>query len=1157
MRTILMLFCSTIFSFTPADIISQNAKITINQDKTVSVDEIFDIIQSQTTYTFIYRSDLFKEIPSVTLNKSTIKVKDLLSKVISTNQYSFELLKDNTIVIEKKVARVIQEEITGNVTDEKNSPLAGVSVLIKGTRRGTLTDFDGDFKIKGLKTTDVLIFSSMGFEKQYIEVGDKKVINVVLKESSNELDEIVVSGKKTVNTGYQVLSKAKSIGSYEVVGSDVIETKFQTNILDRLEGTVSGLSLYRGTPVIRGVSTLNGEDYPLIVLDGAVYEGDLESINPNDIENVTVLKDATAASIYGVRSANGVIVVTTKRGIVGKPTLSYSSSFQIEPLPSRSYQNLMSSPEFVDYQIDVFNATVSDTRKTSTLALDEVNTLLYAHEDGLISTEYLNSELDKLRNLDGYDQVVDELLTPKITQQHNLALRGGTEKHQYALSLNYSSRGSFEKDRPVEQLGLNVKNYFKFNDWFKFDISLLGSYGFSDYYSGVSGIALLGASRLPYEVLRDENGNPAEWNYIKSDSEIERLISLGLLDQSYYPLNQLKEVKTSSKSPSAVINVGTEIKLSESLGLELRGQLGYGKTHSEIYASEDSYNVRNMINDATQIINGEVINNIPYGGQITETFYDRNSYTLRAQLNYSKTFKEKHDVNVILGGERSKAVTESYGFKRYGYDPESLSFTDVDEATLVAGIQTTQSVLGTFTLGGQTIYQNTDSRYISGYANVSYMYDDKLGFNVSARMDESNLFGKNPKYTYRPLWSFGSNYIVDTESLSLPWLNRLKVRATYGISGNVFDNSGPFAIASISTILNEAGETQANITSPPNEDLRWEQTYITNIGIDYELFSKKLSGSIEFYNKRTVDAVAYVDSDPILGWTSLPKNYASLNNRGIELQISPKFITTDDFRWSGNLILSYNRNKVTEFVEERTTYVYDYVSENQLREGQELNTLYAIRYAGLNDKGAPTAYKADGTLVNSYLDLSPEDLVDKGTYDPPYHASLSNNITYKQFNLSFLFIYYGGHVQRDVAAGYYPTFRYPYELTRNIDKVHLNYWKQPGDEADINKSPGINWDNASNPNQVLSSQRNIWTYADVNVQKADYVKLRNITLAYTVPKIILDKVNLSSLRLTLDVRNPFRWANNRNNLDPEVWTEDGSRGTAIMPTYTFAINLNF
>jgi len=1150
MRTVLLLFCSTIFSFTPINVISQNAKIVIKENKKVTIDEIFDIIQTQTDYTFIYQSNMFKDFPKVALKKSTIKVNDLLSSAISNDEYHFELLKHNTIVIEKKVPKLIQELITGTVTDENKNPLVGVTVLIKGTRKGVVTDYDGDYVINTLKTNDILVFSSIGFETKEIKVGDKRKINVVLKESLNELGEIIISGKQQVNSGYQVLSKAKAIGAYSSVGAEVIESKFQTNILERLEGTVSGLSLYRGVPVIRGTSTLNGETYPLIILDGVPYEGDLESIHPNDIENVTVLKDATAASIYGVRSANGVIIVTTKRGVVGKPSVSYTVTYQMEPLPSRSYQNLMSSLEFIDYQVDVFNKTLTNTRLDSRIAMDKVNTLLFANADGLISDSELNSELNRLKGIDGYSQVEDELLNMKVTQQHNLSLRGGSETHQYALSLNYLSTGSHEKDRAVNQIGINIKNYFKFNDWFKLDVGVIGSQSSSDNNVGISGVSLLGASRKPYQVLRDEEGNPAEWNYLKSREEIDRLIGLGLIDQSYYPLNELNQQQQIRRSPSININVGAQFKLSKNLNLELRGQTEIGNSYVKNYYKEDSYQVRGMINDATQIVDGEIINNIPHGGQITETYSDRKSYTLRAQINYAKTFSKKHDVNVFLGGERRQAVSNSGGYTRYGYDDNNLTFSPIDEATLRERIRSTEAILGTYLIGSQPSYSNSDSRYISAYTSATYMYDDKLGLSASARIDESNLFGTNPKYRYRPLWSFGANYIVDTKSLSLPWLDKLKIRATYGISGNVYDASGPEVITAVSSTPNSVGETQAYIESPPNEELRWEQTNITNIGIDYELFSNRISGSIEFYNKSTKDAIGDVASDPILGWPNLPKNYASLNNKGIEFQIYSQNVNTEDFQWGSNFIFNYNVNKVTEVNDLIGTTAFRYLFFDQARKGQELNTIYSVRYAGLDEAGAPTVYLADGSIESSYSDLQLEDLIDEGTYDPPYHASLTNNITYKQFNLSFLLVYYGGHVQRDVAAGYYPTYKYPWELRNNLDKIHLNYWKQPGDEEDLYKSPAI-------IERGASGTKGIWSYANIHVQKADYIKMRNISLGYNVPKLALEKMNLSSLKLVLDIRNPFIWANNRNNLDPEVWSGSSSRGTPIMPTYTLGLNLNF
>ncbi|MDO5973777.1 SusC/RagA family TonB-linked outer membrane protein [Flavivirga jejuensis] len=1146
MRTALLLFCSTVFSFTSIDVISQNAKIVINEDKTVTVDQIFDILQAQTDYTFIYRSDMFKDFPAVHLKKSIIKANDLLLHAISNDDYSFELLEDNTIVVEKKsdVSKVIQEKITGQVTDEAGIPLPGVTIAVKGTNKGVITDFDGSYSIAVSSTKTVLVFTSLGFEPQEIMVEGKTVINVIMKESLNELDEIIV-------TGYQTISRERSTGSYSTVNSKKIESKVQTNILARLEGAIAGFSLYRGTPVIRGTATLNASTLPVVVVDGAPFEGDLESINPNEIKSVTVLKDATAASIYGVRSTNGVIVITTKGGVVGKPVFNYASTLQVTPLPDRSYSNLMSSSEFIDYQMYIFDEALSGSRQNSRLEVNEVNKLLYTREDGEITEAFFNSEIERLRGLDGYSQVEDELLNDRITQQHNLSLRGGSEKHQYAVSLNFQNTGSYEKDRSVDKIGMTIKNNFQLADWLELDTGVIGSYNSYDNNVGVSGLTLIGASRLPYEMLKDDNGNAVRWEDYKSFEEVDRLIGVGLLDESYYALNQLDTRTQTYKNPYVNLNIGAKIDFTESLNLEVRAQTEISRSSLTDYSSIENIQVSRLINNAAQIdSNGIITYNIPEGGQVTETFGESYSSTIKAQLNYAKVFKDKHDINLLFGAEKRKIINGQKGYKRYGYDPDNFSYTNIDEVGLSSGIFGAQiPPYGYFRYASVVPETFEDeNRYVSFYGNGSYMFDDKLGVNASIRMDQSNLFGTDPKYQYVPLWSVGASYRFNTESSS--WLDRLKVRATYGINGNVAKDVGPFIFTQVGSVNNYiTNEKQAYVLSPPNRSLRWEKTNTTNFGIDYSLFSNKISGSIDVYNKNTTDVLGNVNTDPTLGWASVLKNYASINNKGIEFQINSQNIANKNFKWNTNLLFSYNKNEITHLVHTGQS-VYNQVIGLQQLVGQPMNSLYSIRYAGLNDEGAPTAYKKDGSIVNSLEGLEIEDLVNSGTYTPPYHASFSNSITYKQFDFSFLIVYYGGHVQRDVAAGFYPTFTNPYTFNTNLDRIHANYWKQPGDEANIYTSP-------AHLSGTGDSVRPLWEYADLHVQKADYAKLRNISLAYNLPQSFLEASKITNAKLVFDVQNPLSWNNNRNNLDPEAWTDQGSRGTAIMPTYTFGINLNF
>ena len=1127
---LLLLLCFTILGFKPIDIISKNVRITIEEDKTVSVNEIFDMVKSQTGYSFVYKSDLFNGYPKVVLKKGVFKAKNLLDMSLSKGKFIYGFSEGNTIVIQEKSKSININQtrtVKGVVTDEEGVPLSGVDVFEKNTPGETTKD-DGTYEISLSSSSEdiIIVFSFRGLLTQEVKVGKQAVINVVLKKDLTNLNEVLM-------TGYHSLSKEESTGSYSTVNAEAIENRVQTNILSRIEGAANGVSLYKGTPVIRGGATFSADNTPLIVVDGVRYEGDLEAINPKEIENITILKDASATSIYGVRSANGVIVITTKGGYVGGPTFSYSSTRQLTPLPDRSYANLMSSSEFIDYQMYIFDkAYDSNIRQNSALAQNQVSKLLYDREDGNITEEYFNSEINRLRGVDGYEQVENELLTNKITYQHNFSMKGGSDKHQYSLALNFTTTGSNEVNNSVDRIGFNTKNSFQLTDRVDLDLSVIGSYNSSDNYTGISGLDLLGGSMVPFQTLKDENGDLSQWEYIKSSEEVNRLNSLGLIDETYYPLKELKTHQVTYENPYININIGGKFDFTKSLNLELRGQTEIGNSHTKDFSSEENYLIRKLINDASQFEDdGDLIFNIPYGGRVIEKTIGQQSYTLKAQLNYNNLFKQKHDVNVFIGAERRQVINTTHGFARYGYDNDRLFFSAVNEATLRSSvILGTNSYDGTFQFTGvDPASTYIDDKYVSFYGNGSYEFDGNLRFNASIRVDQSNLYGTNSKYQYRPLWSIGANYRINTDSIS--WLDLLKIRSTYGINGNVYRESDLYTIFEVSPSDN---------INTVEEALRWEKTNSTNVAIDYSLFSNRISGSIDFYNKKTTNLIGNLVNDAT-------ENYASMNNKGFEFQLHSKIIDDTDFKWSANYLFSYNKNEIKELNVSETSV--DSYFGLQAREGKPFNSIYSINYAGLDETGSPTAYKADGTIVSTLEELEYNDLIHEGTYNPPYHMSLSNEIKYKQFEFSFLLVYYGGNVQRDVAAGFYPSFSNPYDLNNNLDRINLNYWKQPGDEEDIYISPAYK---ATDDNAT-----DLWKYANIHVQKADYIKLRNIALAYNLPNVILDKMKISGLRFSFDVQNPLRWASNRNNLDPEVWNNQNNRGAVIMPTYTLGVNLNF
>ena len=434
---------------------------------------------------------------------------------------------------------------------------------------------------------------------------------------------------------------------------------------------------------------------------------------------------------------------------------------------------------------------------------------------------------------------------------------------------------------------------------------------------------------------------------------------------------------------------------------------------------------------------------------------------------------------------------------------------------------------------------------MSFYGNASYTYDRRTTLTGSIRIDQSNLFGTDPKYQYKPLWSVGLQHII-LENRGV--LDRLAGRLTYGINGNVAKDTGPYMIVADNGTNYYTNEYQAYVKSAPNPTLRWEKTKLANVGVDFNLFGNRLNGSLEFYNKATSDLLGNRLIDSTFGWTSLLLNYGSMVNRGVEFSLQSEIVRTRDFSFGIDFLFSYNKNKLTQ-IDNSGTSASSWYSSYQNREGYPMSSIFAIRYAGLDSEGNPTAYKADGTVVNSVNDLEAEDLVYKGTTNAPYSSSLTARFAYKNFDLSMMFVYYGGNVMRDVASSYqftmYPVLNY----ASNMDRDRLKFWQKPGDELDPDMNPAFQYQNGK-------TCSGLWQYADKHIERGDYIKLRDITLGYTFPRQWLSGARIQGLRLNLQIQNAFYWAANKKNLDPEVATPS-SRGQHIPATYTFGVALDF
>ncbi|MDN3663847.1 SusC/RagA family TonB-linked outer membrane protein [Algibacter miyuki] len=1169
MRIFLLLLSTAVFSFSTVNSLAQN-KITINSSKLVSVDEVFKIIMDQTDYHFMYPVGIFKDTPKVQLKKGTIKIKDLLKQSIAAAQFGVVLSANNTIVIKKRSEQQ-QRQVFGIVKDKEGVPLPGVVVLIKGTNNGVSSNFEGKYKITVPDITSVLVFSCMGYETKEVIVDEQKVINIILNEDISDLDEVLI-------TGYQKISVNRSTGATSNVQAETIERKGNSNLLESLEGQVAGLGFFSDPTQegvtkfdIRGVTSLVGDSRPLIIVDGFPLEANISTINPYEVESVTFLKDAASTSIYGARAANGVVVILTKRGKSGKLDINYRSFLTTSSSPDLSYRlNRVSSADLVEIQKLAagsnphtyewrYNNAPSSASSFAEAASLVYNTMGLLNE-GTITQGEADATLENLKNIDNLNQLQDHFFQSSFEQQHNISISGGGERNTFRTSLNYTTAETDRVGSNSDRIILDVLNNFKIND--KLDFDLIGNVVLNNSKSTPVPDNLIFGGINSYEEIIDENGNflPVRIRGIntglttrgwsagsKEPFEVERLIGAGLLDETYYPLKELGAYTTDVNELSVRLQSMLNIKFTDALSGHVAFQYEAGNVKSKKISSSESFEVVNLINNTTPLTYSGSPDelNVPLGARLTETRSNRNSYTLRGQLDFNKTLS-KHEISAIAGSEVRNVFDTQTVVDKFGYDDATLLFASLNTRDLEERMTNVYIPGGRVNSGIRFAddFSESTNRYFSLYGNLTYAFDDKYIISGSARVDQSNLFGTDPEYRYKPFWSVGGKWRVKEESFfDMPMINKLDFRMSYGINGNVSNNSGPFNIARYITASRAGGVQSLYISSPAISDLRWERTGTTNFGMDVSFLNDKINLGLDYYIKKTTDLLANGKTNPTQGFSTLVRNDADIINKGIEVVLSTKNITTDNFSWSSFLTFRYNKNRVSKSYSDEEHA--GNASGLRNYEGAPANTLWYFDWNGLNEDGNGTIKAANGEIIplNSAFRTASsvvvDDLVNAGTVEPIYTGAITNTFAYKNLKLSFMFIGNGGHVLVKDSYNGLTVGRYPTNLTLDA----ANAWKEPGDE-NITDVPAVN--------QQSTYARIAMTNSTKNVVDADYLKLREIILTYEVPKEILN----FGVQFNLKANDLFYVAKNKEGIDPENHGI-GRRYFPNNPTYSLGVLLNF
>jgi TonB-linked SusC/RagA family outer membrane protein len=1149
--------------------ISQNVSYSGNH---VSLKQLFEVIEKQTGYVVGYNEAVLAGTKLVNVNARNLSLLAFLDQILKDQPLNY-IIKSKSIVISRDNQAAFlpggsfdaaaflapPADITGRVVDSVGGPVPGIYVIVKGTRNATTTGDNGEFRLKGVAPEAVLQVSGVNIELQELAVNGRTDITIRAVIKVGLLSELTLS---TVSNGYQTISKERSTGAYAKADMNIVADRSGSmNILQRLDGLMPGLVVNPApnrTPYqVRGLTTIgaptsNGLGFsgtnpsPLFVVDGIPLDADqVGSINPQDVRDVTLLKDATAASIWGARAANGVIVIVTKKGTTNsKLKVNYDGFMNIQGRPDFDYMPMLSSKQYIDVSKSIFNSpggtylaaypwqTVSTYVNSGSVGVPPHELIQYNLSRGLITQAQADKSLDSLSALDNHGQISDLLYRSASLMNHTLSLSGGGNMHSFYGSLAYTDTKSTAPGEKNTSYKINLRQDFKVTP----GINIFLITDLTQTNTGAKNNLTSDYTFYPYQLFRDGNGKNISMPYLKAVSDSTRLAfeARSRINLDYNPLDDYNYVTTKGDNMLARVTGGASIKLYK--GLRFEGTYGYVKGSTKTTTLEDlnSYAVRSEIVSFT--VSPTATSTPTYylptnGGRYTVRNSNIRNWTVRNQLVYDNRW-DKHEITALAGQEAQEQLATGTASRVRGYNGSLLTQGSVNYTQLASGIAGTifQNSNGGSVLGNDAFSSTeTSSRFLSYYGNLAYTYNRKYAINGSIRTDQSTLFGKDKGAQGKPLWSAGAKWIMTNEDFmrSLSWIDLLAVRATYGYTGNS-PNPGVAASFDIVSPSNNGffpGGTGLGISTPGNAKLTWESTQTINFGLDIAVLKGRLNAVIDLYRKKTSNMLGALPLNSLTGYGgNVVGNIGDMTNKGIEVMLNSQNIRTKDFSWNSSLVLAYNKNyidKVVTFVKYTTgaqmttaAIVQDYPAY----------AVFAYDFAKLDALGDPMIYLKDKSMTKALNIAKPEDMVFMGTYQPVWNGGFSNQFRYKNFSLFANMVYSLGHVMRRERQ-----LMFNGQLRRNISTDFLNRWQQPGDE-DKTDIPSY----VPNPS-TAGARRNTdyFTYGDNNVVSASYIKIRDITLSYDLPKSITSKLRAERIAFRAQLSNLMVWTANKDKIDPE------------------------
>ncbi|WP_346317701.1 SusC/RagA family TonB-linked outer membrane protein [Chitinophaga sp. YIM B06452] len=1069
------------------------------------------------------------------------------------------------------------QTISGLVTDTDGKPLIGVTVLPEGyaVHWGVTTSSDGRYTLRLREKTEALVFSFIGMAPHKETLDGRSVINVKLETDVKQLNEVAV-----ISTGYQKIPKERATGAINVIDAKTIREVPAVNMLERLEGAVPGVRFdVRNNRIsIRGMNTLSTatSSTPLIVIDGfPAVDQDLSKrensgasigtilsrYNPEDIESITILKDAAATSIWGAKAANGVIVLTTKRGKKNSSQMNFSTNLSISNPSNMKNLNRMNSAEYIELEKEMKDLgyfsdpavwdnswmTFNQNRPVS-----EALEWMFRADRGQATPKQRDSALAALGSLDNRGQIRDLLLQRAVSQQYNLSFSGGGQNSTYYLSTNYTKDVPVYKSNKGEAyfVTANMSNEL-FNKRVTVNTGI--NYNYANTTSNMATLNAIGNGRLglrPYEMLQDAQGNTIARSIDFRDEVAADFLAKGYLPWTYSPLQELDYGFVKTKENRFRFNADIITRLTNWADLSVAGSLQRNTGSTATLGELNSYDTRTMLNIGTTIgANGRLVYGVPYGGKLTSDTYNESAYSLRGQLNVNRSWGTLYSLNALAGAEIREQTGERYSQTRYGFDEatfSSASWKPNDPYNTVYGWTNTLS----YNDGG---INKSISRALSYYGNAAFsVLSGRYIVSGSLRFDDFNLLGATRGQRAKPLWSAGVKWNVSSEDFmrNVNWLSNLNVRFTYGTGGSIPTSVSNAAILSLGGIDPVTMEPIGSVQSPANNHISWELTRTGNLGVDFSLLNNRLSVSADAYRKRTTDILWTFPINSTYGWNTLPFNAASMKGHGYELGLRAEVIRRADFGWASTFNISYNTNEVTDARFKRPSGIQ--IIGGNFVEGMPRDAMYAYRWAGLDNQGRSQIFDKDGKIItadNGNNVITTDDIAYMGRTTPPYFGGFFNDFRYKSFTLGVRISYEMGHKIRRYSIENYPTFTGDYYGLIGSQKDLALRWRKPGDEASTNV-PGLA--------NVSINNINRYKFSDLLVESGSHIRLQQVSLGYQVPPQVLSRIAVKSLGMSASARNlGIIWKKNKAGIDPSYVASSNYTNLPPAPAFYLSLNASF